>query len=90
MKIFVGDEGIRVSNNYFYINFYSCYYIHQAAKISEKGRGVKSTRYFKKGEYIVEYAGELISGNEAKLREKTYNSSQCYMFFFEDKGKKLW
>ena len=67
------------------------YYIYQAARIPGKGRGVKSTRCFKKGEYIVEYAGELITGSEAKLREKAYHSSQlCYMFFFEDKGKKLW
>jgi len=64
--------------------------MHQAVKIPGKGRGVKTTRCFKKGEYIVEYAGELISGNEARMREKTYHSSQCYMFFFEDKGKKLW
>ena len=36
--------------------------------IENKGRGIKSKRAFSKGEFIVEYAGELISDEESKAR----------------------
>ena len=36
--------------------------------IENKGRGIKSKRAFAKGEFIVEYAGELISDEESKAR----------------------
>ena len=37
---------------------------------SEKGRGVVAVKDFQKGEFVVEYSGELIHHKEAKLREK--------------------
>lgn len=50
-----------------------------------KGRGIVATRLFCKGEFVVEYAGELIDMTEAKSREKMYAQDQntgCYMYYF--------
>lgn len=55
-----------------------------------KGRGVFATKLFSKGDFIVEYAGDLINLREAKKRETNYAkdpSIGCYMYFFEFKGK---
>lgn len=51
----------------------------------DKGRGVISTRHFAAGEFIVEYAGELISEIEARRRESEYKKHPelgSFMFFF--------
>ena len=59
--------------------------------LEDKGRGVFATKTFNKEEFIVEYAGELISYQEAKKREKKYSEDSaigCYMYFFEFKSKK--
>uniref|UniRef100_A0A182K612 [histone H4]-lysine(20) N-methyltransferase n=1 Tax=Anopheles christyi TaxID=43041 RepID=A0A182K612_9DIPT len=37
-----------------------------------KGRGIVTTRPFTKGEFVVEYIGDLISVSEAKQREQLY------------------
>ena len=58
--------------------------------IENKGRGVFSTRYFQKGDFVCEYAGEMISYQQAKKREEMYGkdpSIGCYMYFFEHKSK---
>lgn len=58
--------------------------------IENKGRAIFTTRLFHKGDFICEYAGELISYTEAKKREKLYSEDEtigCYMFFFEHKLK---
>lgn len=50
-----------------------------------KGRGVISTRPFTSGEFVVEYAGELISDYDARMREAEYKKDPevgSYMFFF--------
>ncbi|GAB1599099.1 N-lysine methyltransferase KMT5A-A-like [Argonauta hians] len=50
-----------------------------------KGRGVIATRSFKKGEFVVEYAGDLLSYPAAKDRERIYASDPgfgCYMYYF--------
>ncbi|PSN38100.1 Histone-lysine N-methyltransferase pr-set7 [Blattella germanica] len=52
-----------------------------------KGRGVVTTRHFTKGEFVVEYAGELIDICEAKMREQSYAQDQntgCYMYYFKN------
>jgi len=52
---------------------------------SGKGRGVVATRNFVRGDYVVEYAGELISIEEARIREVLYSQDQntgCYMYYF--------
>ncbi|VDM03737.1 unnamed protein product, partial [Schistocephalus solidus] len=54
-----------------------------------KGRGVISTRTFFAGEFIVEYAGELISDSEARLREAEYKKNPnlgSFMFYFTHAG----
>ena len=54
-----------------------------------KGRGIVATKPFKKDEFVVEYAGELIAAKAGKLREKMYETDVgCYMYYFEFKDKK--
>ncbi|XP_029167188.1 histone-lysine N-methyltransferase PR-Set7 [Nylanderia fulva] len=55
-----------------------------------KGRGVITTREFAKGEFVVEYIGELINQGEAKEREKLYAQDQntgCYMYYFQHRNQ---
>ncbi|CAH8537936.1 unnamed protein product [Heterobilharzia americana] len=57
----------------------------------EKGRGIIATRSFHEGEFVVEYAGDLISEKIAKQREIEYKrdpSIGSYMFFFVHLGQK--
>ncbi|KAA0196606.1 Histone-lysine N-methyltransferase, partial [Fasciolopsis buskii] len=57
----------------------------------EKGRGVVATRVFHEGEYVVEYAGELISEKLAKEREAEYKKDPAigsFMFYFVHSGQK--
>ena len=57
--------------------------------VEGKGRGMMSTRAFKKGELVCEYSGELISHTEAKRREERYlkdSSIGCYTYYFEYKA----
>ncbi|CAL8076602.1 unnamed protein product [Calicophoron daubneyi] len=57
----------------------------------EKGRGVVATRVFHEGEFVVEYAGELISEKSAKAREQEYKRDPAigsYMFYFCHNGVK--
>ena len=58
-----------------------------------KGRGVVSTRIFKKDDFLCEYAGECISFKEAKSRENEYLKCPdvgSYMYYFTFDNKKLW
>ena len=62
-------------------------------EVEGKGRGVVSTRPFRRGELVCEYSGELISHKVAKEREEKYSSDTtigCYMYYFTFKTKKLW
>ena len=48
---------------------------------------------FSKGDFIVEYAGDLVELSEAKSREEIYKkdtSYGCYMYFFNHKGRSYW
>ena len=50
-----------------------------------KGRGIVTTRSFKKDEFVIEYIGELIDIPEAKKREAKYamdTSKGCYSYYF--------
>ncbi|KAL7307721.1 hypothetical protein TKK_0000396 [Trichogramma kaykai] len=66
--------------------------IEEGLKVAEfdvKGKGVVTTKDFSKGEFVVEYHGELIDNNEAKKREKKYSKNKrigCYMFYFQYKN----
>jgi len=55
-----------------------------------RGRGIKASRRFVKGDYVVEYAGDLLSESDALFREAQYQGDPTkgsYMYFFEYKGK---
>ncbi|KAL3271694.1 hypothetical protein HHI36_022166 [Cryptolaemus montrouzieri] len=52
----------------------------------DKGRGVVAEKPFSKGEFVVEYSGDLIDIPEAKKREEMYAMDQntgCYMYYFK-------
>ncbi len=58
-----------------------------------KGRGVVTTIPRVKGDFICEYSGELISFEEAEMKEAEYSIDSdigCYMYYFEHKSKKYW
>jgi len=62
----------------------------EVAFIENKGRGIKAVRDFSKGEFVVEYAGDLIDIGTAKDLEAKYSmdtSKGCYMYYFKHKGK---
>uniref|UniRef100_A0AAV3AM05 [histone H4]-lysine(20) N-methyltransferase n=1 Tax=Pyxicephalus adspersus TaxID=30357 RepID=A0AAV3AM05_PYXAD len=54
--------------------------------ITGKGRGVIATRDFYRGEFVVEYHGDLLEITDAKKREEEYaqdSSKGCYMYYFQ-------
>jgi len=55
-----------------------------------KGRGIEAQKHFKKGDFIVEYAGDLMDLSEAKQRENEYAANAamgCYMYYFKHSDK---
>ena len=64
----------------------------QVVILEGKGRGVIASRNFVKGEFIVEYAGDLVDETTAKQLEEIYSmdcTKGCYMYYFKHKGKKF-
>ncbi|XP_041348614.1 N-lysine methyltransferase KMT5A-like [Gigantopelta aegis] len=62
----------------------------KVVEIEGKGRGVISTREFKKGDFVVEYVGDLIDVDQAKKKENQYSRDPdigCYMYYFLFKNK---
>jgi len=62
----------------------------EVANIEFKGRGIVTSRPFTKGEFVVEYAGDLMDIGMAKELEAKYSmdtSKGCYMYYFKHKGK---
>lgn len=58
----------------------------QVKIIEGKGRGIFATRDFKKGEFVVEYHGDLIHLADAKKKEALYAqdpATGCYMYYFQ-------
>lgn len=58
-----------------------------------KGRGIVAARPFQRGEFVVEYIGELIDQNEADKREERYMKNVnfgCYMYYFRHKEQQWW
>lgn len=57
-----------------------------------KGRGVFSSRPFQKNEFVVEYAGDLITPKQAEIRDQKYSANTdkygSYMYYFIHKGTK--
>lgn len=59
----------------------------------EKGRGIVAARSFQRGEFVVEYIGELIDQTEADCREEDYSQKAdfgCYMYYFKHKEQQWW
>lgn len=56
--------------------------------------GIFATEHFKRSDFVVEYAGELINATEANYREYFYASrdptGSSYMFYFRHNGKTWW
>lgn len=56
----------------------------QVRRSEGKGRGVFAKKNFVRGEFLMEYTGELITAAEARVREKRYETDEsvgCYLFF---------
>lgn len=65
----------------------------QVQHIKDKGRAVFATRCFQKGEYVVEYHGDLLQITDAKKREAEYAQNPatgCYMYYFQYLCKTYW
>ncbi|XP_077362129.1 N-lysine methyltransferase KMT5A-like [Festucalex cinctus] len=57
---------------------------------SFKGRGVFSSCYFQKGDFLVEYRGDIISKQERENRLRVYHDAlKVFMFEFRYNGKTL-
>ena len=57
--------------------------------IEGKGKGVICSRRLEKGQFVCEYAGDLISEDEALEREAKYAKEvhvHCYMYFLRHNG----
>lgn len=55
------------------------------------GWGVFTKRTFTKGEFLLEYKGELVSEKEACVREATYPADVgSFLFFFQHGSRSLW
>ena len=68
-------------------------FILQIKYFDNKGRGVIANRSFAKGEFVLEYVGELISMTEANKRELKYakdDSTGCYMYYFKHNEQQYW
>uniref|UniRef100_A0AAV2MIN6 SET domain-containing protein n=1 Tax=Knipowitschia caucasica TaxID=637954 RepID=A0AAV2MIN6_KNICA len=56
-----------------------------------KGRGLFAVGSICKGDFVVEYRGDLIDDAEAERRRKVYHPSMCCIFFlFKWIGKTWW
>ncbi|XP_029960916.1 lysine methyltransferase 5Ab [Salarias fasciatus] len=62
----------------------------QVKHIEGKGRGVFAVSGFRKGDFVVEYHGDLLDLTEAKKREAEYAQDPqtgCYMYYFQYQSK---
>lgn len=76
-----------------YTYFVYVYMYLQVQHIEGKGRAVFATRCFQKGEYVVEYHGDLLQITDAKKREAEYAlnpATGCYMYYFQYLCKTYW
>ena len=67
--------------------------IFKVQDFKEKGRGVIATKYFLKGDFVVEYAGDLMDASVAKEKEEQYAKDSkigCYMYYFRHRDKHYW
>lgn len=66
----------------------------EARFMESKRRGIFSTKNFNRGDFVTEYAGDLITKNTAMFYEKLYaatdKSGSSYMFYFKHNEKTFW
>ena len=55
---------------------------------SQACRGVVASKFISKSSFLLQYCGEICSGEEGNLREE--NESTGYRFFFKFEGKEYW
>lgn len=63
----------------------------KVTEIEGKGRGVVATKPFHRGDFVVEYAGDLIDLSLAKKREDKYSEDSdvgCYMYYFNHNNRR--
>lgn len=63
------------------------------AEFPLKGRGIMAARRFARGEFVIEYIGDLIDLTEANRREQVYAKDEntgCYMYYFKHKSQQYW
>ncbi|KAF7636915.1 Histone-lysine N-methyltransferase [Meloidogyne graminicola] len=71
---------IQTCSNEKFLQIYNC---------EEKGRGIKTKKSFAKGEFVVEYKGEIITSKIARIREEEYSQNEnigSYMYYFKHRG----
>ena len=63
----------------------------QVKNFNNKGRGIIALKHFCRGDFVVEYAGDLVDKGTAVQRENSLDPSQgFFMYYFEHKGKQYW
>ena len=78
---------------YLYLNQLYLIFVIQVTEIEGKGRGVVATKPFQRGDFVVEYAGDLIDLSLAKKREEKYSEDTdigCYMYYFTHNNRRYW
>jgi len=51
----------------------------------DAGYGIFTTKRFEKGEFVLEYAGDLVTWNEGEAK-----TDQTYLYYFENGSRKYW
>ena len=68
-----------------------CYF--QIEDFPDKGRGIVATKSFDRGDFVVEYAGDLLDIPAAVAQEAEYAKNPeigSYMYFFKCAEKQHW
>ncbi len=52
------------------------------------GRGVFATKRFEKGDFLLQYSGEILSGAEGDAREEVHSSG--FRYFFKYNEVRMW
>ncbi|CAL1281226.1 unnamed protein product [Larinioides sclopetarius] len=63
----------------------------EVKEFPDKGRGVVTLKALKRGDFVLEYYGELIDYEEALRRESVYATKEntgCYMYYFKSSDKR--
>ena len=67
--------------------------LFQVRYFEGKALGVVASKDLLMGDFVVEYTGQLINMEEAKIREEKYAADAnvgSYMYYFDHNKKKYW